>query len=660
MSDTQETPPEMAAMEMQDVETAVEDVKPAGVGLVKVPSALPTGAKLAHLLALFVSGVIALCVSSVLADGTSVIILKPVKDLPRITNPLLREKGLDYRADELLGPTYGVGLHHDQAGYTWTETGAQDTLANLIDNLGLAAVIAAVPSVISTDGLKHPVHFLSCDELEKAGLAAMSFGFIAEVVAVLMILFHGLALTGLLPISSKLGKMLAGLVWFVLSTGFLVVILLAIAVYTKEWTCHQQIIPSIKLSDHFDYNYGFGFAVIGFFSSLLILCTTLVFTSTDDGAPTLQLVPQADTGASAALVMGIVKTLGGVFCGILIAGMLIILTLYGSSTSEGSDVYAPVAGANPCEGQKPLHAGPGDNYFSNVDCFKDNIVQTLEQAGADVTAGYVGGLDAADRVPITQPYSEVGLCPVNVHWHLGAEHRSAGEFDEEGAGPETEASSGDSSSSSSSSSSADYDDDMRRLAADARLGLRCHHYDATDAKFTTPYTWEHCTGMVVGETYEIHWPHSAAGACGTEWQMQSPFYDGVFCHDGIITIAPLNTYEKIGVQAQVFTVVNDEDYYYSNLIDGMIVNSGEEKGTDMAMYTGSTTGTSRDNDVCSRYTPITWQVDRKCHMISASSFDKLCADMLTQSDDMSSDIYPHGSRELVATHLAANNQQTRK
>ena len=25
--------------------------------------------------------------------------------------------------------------------------------------------------------------------------------------------------------------------------------------------------------------------------------------------------------------------------------------------------------------------------------------------------------------------------------------------------------------------------------------------------------------------------------------------------------------------------------------------------------------------------PITWQVDRKCHLISASSFDKLCADM---------------------------------
>ena len=35
--------------------------------------------------------------------------------------------------------------------------------------------------------------------------------------------------------------------------------------------------------------------------------------------------------------------------------------------------------------------------------------------------------------------------------------------------------------------------------------------------------------------------------------------------------------------------------------------------------------------------------------------DKLCKDMLSQRDDMSMDVYPHGSRELVADHLAANN-----
>jgi len=79
-------------------------------------------------------------------------------------------------------------------------------------------------------------------------------------------------------------------------------------------------------------------------------------------------------------------------------------------------------------------------------------------------------------------------------------------------------------------------------------------------------------------------------------------------------------------------------------------------GTDMAIYTGSTTGTSVNNEVCSQYTPITWQVDRKCHMISASSFDKMCADMMAQRDDMTDDLYAHGARELVADFLSSNNQ----
>ena len=122
---------------------------------------------------------------------------------------------------------------------------------------------------------------------------------------------------------------------------------------------------------------------------------------------------------------------------------------------------------------------------------------------------------------------------------------------------------------------------------------------------------------------------------------------------GIISLDPLNTYQKIGVQAQVFAIVNDEAYYYPDLIRGMIVEGG--KGADVAKYTGSTTGTSRNNQVCSRYTPITWQVDRKCHLISASSMDKLCLDMKNQRDDMSPNLAPGGSRELVADHLAADN-----
>jgi len=294
-------------------------------------------------------------------------------------------------------------------------------------------------------------------------------------------------------------------------------------------------------------------------------------------------------------------------------------------------------GTNPCEGKKPYYAGtPGfpdtpQPYFENVECMTNGIINTVEQAGANVTRGYVGGFSALGT-PITEPYWKAGLCPVNVHWHLGSEHLSVGEFDENGRGPA-----------------------RRRLASGARKGFLCHHYDDADAKFTTPYDWKHCTSMTVGETYEIHWPHSAAGSCGTPWQYQSPFYDGVFCTDGVVSLSPLNTDSTIGVQSQVFTIVNDESYYYPDLIKGMIV--GGDMGADIGKYTGSTTGTSRDNTICSRYTPITWQVDRKCHMISASSFDKMCADMLAQADDMSSDVEPHGARELVADHLAADNLQ---
>jgi hypothetical protein len=34
----------------------------------------------------------------------------------------------------------------------------------------------------------------------------------------------------------------------------------------------------------------------------------------------------------------------------------------------------------------------------------------------------------------------------------------------------------------------------------------------------------------------------------------------------------------------------------------------------------------------------------------------MCADMKTQRDDMSGDLYAHGSREVVADDLTANNK----
>lgn len=194
---------------------------------------------------------------------------------------------------------------------------------------------------------------------------------------------------------------------------------------------------------------------------------------------------------------------------------------------------------------------------------------------------------------------------------------------------------------------------------DVRPGYQCHLYDNNDRRFTTQYPWQFCIGMQVGETYEVHWPHSAAGACGTVDQYQTPFYDGVFCNldtDTFKTLGAQDIANNVGVHAQVFTVVNDEQYYYPNLMAGMVVDKVKGYGQDIAYYTGSTTGTLRNNQVCSPYAPITWQVDRKCQLISASSFDNMCRQMMMQRDSMVLDLHAHGSRELVKDDLVANNQ----
>jgi len=271
--------------------------------------------------------------------------------------------------------------------------------------------------------------------------------------------------------------------------------------------------------------------------------------------------------------------------------------------------------SNLCEATKP--------DLPKIDCTGD----VGEQAGTKVTAGYQGSF-RTNAQPIKTTFSEAGLCPVNVHWHAGTEHASEGQYDAGGKGPE------------------EHEDESY-----GRRGFRCHLYNHSNSVFTTEYNWKHCKHMKVGETYEVHWPHSKGGACDTPFQYQTPFLDGVFCHGEKIK----DTAGDIGVQAQVFTVVNDEAYFYPDLIKGMRAHG--DYGKDIGYYTGSTTGTSVNNEICSPYSPITWQVDRMCHLISASSFDKLCEDMTAQMDDLSEDMHPHGSRHLVTDKLAANNHQ---
>ena len=99
------------------------------------------------------------------------------------------------------------------------------------------------------------------------------------------------------------------------------------------------------------------------------------------------------------------------------------------------------------------------------------------------------------------------------------------------------------------------------------------------------------------------------------------FAGSVFCNWAAVGNT---TYERIGVQAHV-----------SNLVRGRMVDATRGESSDMALYSGFTTGASKSNTVCSLYAPITWQVDCKCRPVSASSFDKMCADMKAERDDMS-------------------------
>lgn len=316
-----------------------------------------------------------------------------------------------------------------------------------------------------------------------------------------------------------------------------------------------------------------------------------------------------------------------------------------------------------------LLSDPDDNTCAGkMIALENKLCADLEvapQAGANVTRGYVGNLDMGDVVPNTQQYWQSAMCPVNVHWHLGTEHYSAGEYDENGSGPNGNRPRPEWAAPAYVPPPPDLeqlgDRDRRDLqdVAGIRGGFRCGHYDATDPRFTTEYNWQHCIGMQVGETYEVHWPHSAAGACGTVDQYQTPFYDGVFCNldmAALVTLTQQQIASAVGVHGQVFTIINDESFFYPDMIRGMVKDASAGMGTDVHVYTGSTTGTSRDNEVCSTYAPITWQVDRKCHLISASSFDKLCFDMKMQRDDMMMDLHAHGSRELVHDDWAADNQ----
>jgi len=219
----------------------------------------------AHLFLTIVSAFIFAALSSVLFDGRSVIVLKtPASNLPVVTNPAIVNASLSF----LAGPTYGVGLHHDSAGRYWTDVDANyGTLPALLAAMGAPAVLAALPTAISDDAVKHPVEFLQCKDLQTAGITAMVLGFIGVVVSFLMVVVHGAALAGYL--GGKLIKLFCVLVWIIFVAAFLAVVIIGYRVYGATWKCDNPVIPTLKLDDSFDLSYAIPLAVAGLAASAI-------------------------------------------------------------------------------------------------------------------------------------------------------------------------------------------------------------------------------------------------------------------------------------------------------------------------------------------------------------------------------------------------------
>jgi len=210
----------------------------------------------------------------------------------------------------------------------------------------------------------------------------------------------------------------------------------------------------------------------------------------------------------------------------------------------------------------------------------------------------------------------------NVHFHLGAEHKS----DNYNNG--TDASAYDAANAGNG----------RRLAANPRPGFMCPTASLT-AQQMQPYQFQHCKGDVaVGKSYEIHYVHSSAGY--DQDTKGDAGVDGI--DDGLGGAANgrglLNP--MVVVEGQVFQIVNGGPTVNDMLHGWTVVGHNNS-----VMYSGSTTGPSHNNEICSPYV-ITWHVDLECHQVDPASFDNLCKQM-KDLYKLEADLKPHGSRLIL-------------
>lgn len=242
------------------------------------------------------------------------------------------------------------------------------------------------------------------------------------------------------------------------------------------------------------------------------------------------------------------------------------------------------------------------------------------------------------------------LTLTNVHYHLGAEHKTDEIYD--------------------STLSETFDRETahgRALSETPRPGFMCPVQEYT-AEQLAGYNFSSCKGMEVGKTFEFHFVFSSAGReHGEGDDYQHLITDGLgSAANGRGLLNPM-----IIVRALSFLVLNDDEFDVPAFAPGgsydqavqRNVNDGVDRtllrhfmdqkdvlapeATDLnnfVRYSGSTTGETYDNEVCSPYT-VSWHVNTKCLEISAKSIDDYCKIM--DKYGVEKDLGVHGSRKLV-------------
>ena len=239
------------------------------------------------------------------------------------------------------------------------------------------------------------------------------------------------------------------------------------------------------------------------------------------------------------------------------------------------------------------------------------------QSPRDVSSTFTGL--KAPRVPVSN-VAPTNYKHVNTHYHLGAEHKSAGQYDKQH----------------------DTSGHRRLLSAETEYGYYCDDVTWSTGTLTpaqkTDYNWEYCENTHVDKTYEMHWVYSSGGEGDLSAGLGGAF--------------DTQNNPSVTVRAQVYHIVNDNTGAFdrNDLLEGWDATAA---AVDSVTYSGSTTGRLFNNDdSCSPF-QVTWQVDRKCHLISAKSFDAMCEKMRMRYD-IEADAEPHPSRDVIIPALSSS------